>query len=60
MSKIRNPKEVHIAIAADEANGKESHFNLVESTNPKLDNPFAVFTEWSGKADEKAYAKLKP
>jgi hypothetical protein len=32
--------------------------NTIDKTSAETGDPFAVFTEWRGKADEKAYAKL--
>ena len=37
--------------------GKRS-VNTIDKTSAETGDPFAVFTEWRGKADEKAYAKL--
>lgn len=31
---------------------------MVEKTPRKISDPFALFTEWSGDADEKAFAEL--
>ncbi|MBI2719063.1 MAG: type II toxin-antitoxin system PrlF family antitoxin [Rhizobiales bacterium] len=31
---------------------------IEKAERPSEDDPFAVFTEWSGEADERAYGKL--
>jgi antitoxin PrlF len=31
---------------------------LIDKAPAEVDDPFASFSEWSGEADEKAYAKL--
>ena len=36
----------------------ENGVTIVKAEKPVEDDPFAVFTEWAGAADEEAYGKL--
>jgi len=36
----------------------ETGVQIAKAENTAQDDPFAVFTEWSSEADEKAYGKL--
>lgn len=52
-------KNLRAAIIEGEASGPAVDFDMKEFLASKRDDPFAVFTEWSSDADEKAYKSLK-
>ena len=68
MSKNKTPaltneqkiKNLRAAIIEGEASGPAVAFDMKKFLTSKRDDPFAVFTEWSSEADEKAFGKLKP
>jgi hypothetical protein len=52
-------KNLRVAISEGEASGPAVEFDMEEFLSSKREDPFAVFTEWSSDADEKAYNELK-
>jgi hypothetical protein len=52
-----SPTKVSVKRAAVFSRAKRG-VKPIEKASPETDGPFASFTEWSGEADEKAYAKL--
>ena len=53
-------KNLRVAIIEGEASGPATAFDVNGFLAHKRDDPFALFTEWSSDADEKAYNKMKP
>jgi hypothetical protein len=52
-------KNLRAAIMEGETSGSATAFDVNDFLASKQDDPFALFTEWSSDADEKAYNKLK-